>query len=157
MSVGAHDGGMLPKYDQWTERLSQLALFRGCRKKDLRVIDSLTTPITLGVGTVLCREGAPGDECFVVLDGVATVTIAGTPVKTVGPGGFVGELALLDGGPRVATVTAATDMELLVLTRTEFSLLLRDVPGMTRRVLEQVASMCRSEMEKLQPTPVTAG
>jgi CRP-like cAMP-binding protein len=148
---------MLPKYDQWTQRLTSVALFDGCTKNELRTIDSVTTPIRVAAGAVVCREGLPADECFVVLDGVASVTIAGSPVSTIGPGGFIGELALLDDGPRVATVTAASAMTLLVLSRAEFSLLLRDVPVVKRRLLRQVAAKCRSEIAKAQPAPERVG
>ncbi len=145
---------MLPKYDQWTRQLSELDLFRGCSARELRTIDSLTTPIRVRAGTVLCREGTPANECFVVFDGVATVTIAGEPLGTIGPSGFIGELALLDGGPRIATVTATSDMGVLVLTQAEFSLLLRDVPMVKRRLLEQVASKVRAEMDRPPARPV---
>lgn len=148
---------MLPKHDEWTRRLSKVALFDGCTKKELRIIDSVTTPIWVGVGAVLCQEGSPGNECFIVLDGVATVTIAGSPVSTIGSGGVIGELALLDRGPRTATVTAGSAMTLLVLTAAEFSVLLHDVPVVKQRVLRQVAEKCRSEMAKAQPVSEGVG
>ena len=57
---------------------------------------------------MLCREGGTGRDCYVVIEGEAAVTIDGDDIDVVGPGGFFGEMALLDGGPRVATVTATT-------------------------------------------------
>jgi CRP/FNR family transcriptional regulator, cyclic AMP receptor protein len=98
---------------------------------------------------VLCREGHTGTECFVVRSGEATVTIAGDEVASIGPGGFFGELALLDGAPRVATVTAATDLSVVVLSRSEFDQMPTRLPGISRRILRAVAARLRAVDNRL--------
>ena len=102
---------------------------------------------------MLCQEGKSGNECFVVIEGEAAVTIGGDEVTTIGPGGFFGEMALLDGGPRVATVTATTDMRLLSLSRGEFTTLLADVPSVSR---QDARSRRRPPPARRRPTPPVA-
>ena len=75
-------------------------------------------------------------------------------MTTIGPGGFFGEMALLDGGPRVATVTAKTDMRLLSLSRGEFTTLLADVPSVSRKMLEAVGARLRLADAQLHPSHV---
>ncbi len=131
---------MLKKQDPRVEKLAAVSLFRGCSQSELRALAGITTEIDAPAGKVLCQEGKSGNECFVVMEGEAAVTIGGDDVTTIGPGGFFGEMALLDGGPRVATVTATTDMRLLSLSRGEFTTLLADVPSVSRKMLEAVGS-----------------
>ena len=94
--------------------LSGVALFSPCAKHELRRIAALVDEIEAPKGKVLTREGEAGYEFFVVVDGSATAKRRGRKVATIGPGSFFGELALLDQGPRAATVIAETDMQLLV-------------------------------------------
>ena len=75
-------------------------------------------------------------------------------MTTIGPGGFFGEMALLDGGPGVATVTAKTDMRLLSLSRGEFTTLLADVPSVSRKMLEAVGARLRLADAQLHPSHV---
>ena len=79
-----------------------------------------------------------------VVEGTATATRRGRKVATIGPGSFFGELALLDQGPRAATVTADTDMQLLVLTSRAFSTLLHETPSVSRGILRGMAERLRS-------------
>ena len=72
-------------------------------------------------GDELCVEGQPGDDFFVVVDGTAEATVGGDPLGELGPGSFFGEMALIDGGDRSATVRAKTPMRLLVLGRHDFN------------------------------------
>jgi CRP/FNR family transcriptional regulator, cyclic AMP receptor protein len=124
--------------------LSGVALFSPCAKHELRRVAALVDQVEVPEGKVLMREGAPGRECFVVVQGSATVKRRGRKIATVGPGSFFGELALLDQGPRVATVTADTDMQLLVLSARDFSSLLDAVPSVSRRILRGVAERLRA-------------
>jgi len=103
----------------------------------------MTTPLSVRAGQVVCREGQPGQEAFVVIEGEAEVSIGGSEVARIGPGGFFGELALLDGGPRVATVAALAPMELLVLTRAELYGVIEDAPRVAVRMLEGVGHRLR--------------
>ena len=124
--------------------LSGVALFSTCAKHELRRIAALVDEIEAPKGKTLTREGDTGVEFFVVVEGVATATRRGRKVATIGPGSFFGELALLDQGPRAATVTADTDMQLLVLTSRAFSKLLDDTPSVSRRILRGMGERLRS-------------
>src|SRR5436309_9970564 len=107
--------------DAKLELLGNIPLFSACTKRDLARIASLTDEIDVPKGKVLTRQGEPGRECFVIVDGTATASMRGRRSSPMGPGSFFGEISLLDGGPRSATVTAETDMRLLVLTSQGFS------------------------------------
>jgi voltage-gated potassium channel len=85
-------------------------------------------------GVNLCGEGASGYSFFLLRDGTATVTINGIEVRTLGPGDFFGELALLGDGRRTATVTTATPSQVLVLFGTEFRQLQQEHPEIAARV-----------------------
>jgi CRP-like cAMP-binding protein len=127
-----------------TRLLSGVALFSPCARHELRRIAALADEIEAPKGKTLVREGDSGSEFFVVVEGTATARRRGRKVGTIGPGSFFGELALLDQGPRAATVTADTDMQLLVLTSRAFSSLLEDVPSVSRRILRGLAERLRS-------------
>ena len=131
------------------DRLAEIDLFRPCKRRQLHVLAGLTTELDAVRGTVLCREGETGREWFVVRDGQATVSIGGEDVATIGPGGFFGELALLDGEPRVATVTATTDMQLIVMSRPEFNELLAQMPLVSRRILREIGGRLRAADARL--------
>ena len=88
-------------------------LFSECTDDELERVAALAHPVHVPQGQVVVREGEPGDEFYVVVDGTTRVTLEDAPIADIGPGSFFGEMALLDGGERVATVTAITDVELL--------------------------------------------
>ena len=136
--------------DPKIERLSQVQLFSACSKRDLARIAALCTEVEVPAGTVLIRQGDSGREAFVIEDGEARATVRGKRARTMGPGECFGELALLHSAPRSATVTAETDMHLVVLGSREFSTLLEDVPGVALKVLAAVAERLR-ETEGKQP------
>jgi CRP-like cAMP-binding protein len=142
----------LSKHDPKIDHLADIELFRACKPRQLHALARLTTEIEATRGAVLCREGETGREWFVVRGGHATVSIAGEEVATIGPGGFFGELALLDGEPRIATVTAATDMRLIVMSRPEFDQLLAQMPFVSRRILRDVAARLRAADARLALT-----
>jgi CRP-like cAMP-binding protein len=128
-------------------RVAELELFSHCTPGQLRRIDQLCTPARARRGQVLCRQGAAARECFVVVEGRAEVTVDGRFVATIERGQLVGEIALMAaGGRRTATVTAATDMRLLVFTTAEFTSLVAAVRPLahailresTRRLLENI-------------------
>ena len=111
-------------------------------------------------GRVLAKEGTPGQEFVVVVEGTASATSRGEEVGQIGPGSFFGELALLDGGPRTATVRALTPMLVLVLDRSEFNHLVdRAIPSVGRKMLVTIAERLRSERlraERLRTTDTRA-
>ena len=125
------------------EAIANVVLFSGCDNKEIAQIASLTTEVDIPEGKVLAREGEPGREFYVILDGKADVQIGDKQVATLGPGDFFGEMALLDQGPRVATVTASSNMEVAVLDPREFVSLIEEHPGVARKVLKIMASRLR--------------
>ena len=95
-------------------------------------------------GTVLMREGDHGDAFYVVLEGLAAVETSGRPVRTLGPGDQVGELALLDPAPRNATVSAVTEVTVGVVDARTFAAIVRDVPPLTGKLLAALARRLRA-------------
>lgn len=124
-----------------TSRLKLLAglpMFQGLGEAELRRVDALVCPVQLRAGHVLTRQGSHGREAFLVVSGAADVEINGRTVARVGPGEVIGELALLGARRRTATVTALTQMEVLVMDREQFAGLLAD-----RRIAERVDEVAR--------------
>jgi CRP-like cAMP-binding protein len=119
--------------------LAKIPLFKECTKRELQAVSRLVTPINVSAGKVLTKEGDPGREFMIIAKGTATVRRKGRKVASLGPGDFFGELALLAGVPRTATVTADTDMVVEALNRAEFATLLDESPSIARKVLTAVA------------------
>lgn len=138
---------MRAKRDARVDLLAGIELFRDCSRRDLVRAASLSSEYAAPEGKVVCREGESGQEAFVIAEGNAVVTIGGQVVAALGPGAFFGEMAFLDGEPRVATVTATSPMRLLVLTRREFFALLGDVPHVSANMLAVVGGRLR-EIER---------
>ena len=136
--------------DPKVERLSQVQLFSACSKRELSRIAALAEEIEVPAGRVLIRQGDPGREAFVISEGQAKATVRGKRSAKLGPGECFGEMALLHSALRSATVTAESDMRLLVLGSRQFSTLMQDVPVIGRRVLEALAERLR-EAERAQP------
>jgi CRP-like cAMP-binding protein len=134
--------------------LRGVQLFVGCSTAELGKIATLTTEYDAKAGQVLTERGDPGLEFFIIVAGEATATRQGVHLATLGPGSFFGELALLDGGTRTATVVADTDMRLLVLSRGEFNGLTQLAPTVSSKMLVELGARLRSADEKLNPTPV---
>jgi CRP/FNR family transcriptional regulator, cyclic AMP receptor protein len=124
--------------------LSTVGLFSGCSKKELQSVARLCTPLSVEEGFVLTTEGTSGRECFVIADGKARVTIRGRKVGEVGPGECVGEMALLDGGRRTATVTAESPMNTYALSVSEFRSLLGVSPTILRKIATSLAQRLRA-------------
>lgn len=117
------------------ETLPNIELFSELSKKELRNIASLMTPIRVKAGRKLTKEGEPGREFMIIVEGNATVDRGGKVLARLGPGDFFGELAVVAGVPRTATVTADTDMVIEMLNRREFSSLLDESPRIAKKVL----------------------
>ena len=125
-------------------RLSKVPLFTDCSNRDLQTIARVVRDIPHKAGTVIAREGEPGVGLFVIVSGTADVSIGGKKKATLGPGDFFGEIALLDGGPRTATVTAKTDVQLLGLTEWVFRGLMVEHPSIALKTLQQMAGRLRA-------------
>lgn len=121
--------------------LEKVGLFRACSRKELEYIARLTDEVRVEAGRVLATKDQPGHEFFLILEGTAVVQI--DDGIELGPGDFFGELALLDGGPRLASVVAKTDMVLVVLGHREFTSLIGEVPTISRSIMTVLAQRLR--------------
>jgi CRP-like cAMP-binding protein len=128
----------------WTNVLADVPLFAGLSSRHLRKVAGLGKIRRFHEGATIMRTGEPGDALYVVLDGKVSVRPPGRRNINVGIGGFVGELALLDDGPRTATVVAAEPVVTLCITRTSFCKLMRSEPSMGLAVSEELARRLRS-------------
>jgi CRP-like cAMP-binding protein len=136
--------------DQKIERLRAVSLFSKCTMKELETLARATTPVHVSAGHVLAREGQRGGEFAVIVDGIATVTRDGHLLGRLDAGSFFGEMALLDGGERVATVTADTPMTLLVMSPNEFDALISgEIPSVARKMLTVLGQRLRDADERL--------
>ena len=114
-------------------------LFEHCSRKDLQHIAQIADELDLKAGKVLIREGERGSEFFVIVSGEVQVRRKGRKIATLGPGDFVGEMALLSKAPRNATVTAATAVDVLVITDRAFVGLLDKTPDLWHKVARTLA------------------
>lgn len=126
--------------DTKLDQLARVRLFSACSKKELTTIGRASDEVTVSDGAVLCKEGDPGHEFYLVLSGGVTVKRNGRKLNTLGPGQHFGELALLHRGPRNATVIANSETTLLVLGQREFSGVLDSIPGLAHKLLAQMAA-----------------
>ncbi|NNE73189.1 MAG: cyclic nucleotide-binding domain-containing protein [Acidimicrobiales bacterium] len=122
----------MAKFD---ETLANIEIFSECSKRELKHISKLMTQVHIKAGRELTREGDPGREFMIIADGTATVRRKGKVLATLGPGDFFGELAVVAGVPRTATITADTDMIIEALNRREFSSLLDESPRLAKKIL----------------------
>lgn len=129
----------MPKRDQYLAHLQEVPMFSACTKRDLQLVARHAENLTLPAGKVVMEEGRNGDEFFIIAAGKATVTRGDREVAVLGPGDYFGELALLDRAPRNATVTAQTDLEVVLLGRREFNGLLAEVPTLSRKLMVGMA------------------
>jgi len=118
------------------QRLASLELFSGCAPRTLRRIDTLACTVDVRPGRELCREGAIGEEFFVLLSGDLEVRRGDGSVALLHPGAWFGETALLTHERRHATVTCRTQATVLVFGKREFHALLALAPTAQARLLE---------------------
>ena len=138
----------MARKDNKLDHLAQVRLFRACSRKELTTLGRASDEVRVAAGKNLVEEGQTGHEFFLILEGQASVHRKGRKVATLGPGDYFGELALLDRGPRNATVKADTDMEVLVLGQREFSGVLDEVPTIAHKLLASMATRLRDSDAK---------
>jgi CRP/FNR family transcriptional regulator, cyclic AMP receptor protein len=114
-------------------------LFEACSKRELGEVAAAADELDVGPGTVLTREGAAGREFVVIAEGTADVTRDGRKINKPGSGDFLGEIALVSGRRRTATVTTTSSVRMLVLTGRAFQRLLEQWPGIRLKVVEALA------------------
>ena len=122
--------------DQKLELLKHVPLLEGLSSKDLVEVGQLADEIDVPDGQVLTREGAPGSEFFVIVNGSVRIEQGGKEIGTLGPGDFLGEISLIDDRPRTATATSVGPTALLVLTRGGFRTLMMDFPTIEHTVMK---------------------
>ena len=127
------------------ELLKSVPLFAGCSKNELRQLAKTADEIDLRQGTVLTREGRPGREFFVLIDGTAEVTKKGKKIADLGPGDWLGEIALITDSPRTATVTATSPVDVLVITDRRFRSVVETMPSIALKVLARVGERLTSD------------
>ena len=124
------------------DRLQGVDLLRNCTHAQLQEVARLAERVQVAEGEVLAREGRIGREFFLILSGSVAVTQMGRRVNTLGSGDFFGELAAMDPGPRNATVTALTDLDVLIIGPRELSAM-SDIPGFRGALFRSMASRLR--------------
>jgi CRP/FNR family cyclic AMP-dependent transcriptional regulator len=128
------------------EKLSMLRgvpLFVGLDDKELKAVGALCDEVTVPAGRELAHEETFGNEFYLIVDGNVRIHRAGATIRTLGPGDFLGEIALIDHGRRTASATAETECKLLVLGHREFHSLLDAQPDIRVHVLEALARRVR--------------
>ena len=134
--------------DQKLEMLKRVPLFAGLNHKQLEELEMITDEIDVTSGTVLVREGRVAHEFFIIVSGEVAIDQGGRVINNLTSGDFLGEIALVDGGPRTATATASTPCRLIVLTHAGFHQLLDTSPDIRRSVMEALGQRVR----RLEPT-----
>ena len=127
----------------YIEHLKSVPLFAACTKKELELIARSGDEIMMTAGTVLVDQGQTGHEAFVIVDGKVTVKRNGRKIATLGEGSIVGELSLLDHGPRTARAECETDCTLFVIGQRNFLGVVDDVPTLAHKLLAALAGRIR--------------
>jgi CRP-like cAMP-binding protein len=129
--------------DQKLDLLRDVPLFAGLGNRELEEVSRLADTIDLPAGRELTHEGGFGAEFFVIVDGAVEITRNARRIRTLGPGEFFGEIALVDGGPRTATARTAEPSKLLMVGHREFHSLLERFPTIQIAVLTALAQRVR--------------
>ena len=122
------------------ELLKSVPLFEECSKRDLNEIAGIADEIDLRDGKELTKQGGPGREFFVLIEGTADVKKGTRRVNKLGPGDFFGEIALVTQRPRTATVVATSPVRALVITDRSFRRLLEHQPRIQGKVMSALAA-----------------
>ena len=133
---------MSPK-DEKLDMIKSIPLFAGFRGRELTRVGQLADVIDWPAGRVLMRQGERGAEMFVLVRGRAEIERGGRVIAEVTNGGILGEIALIDEGPRSATVTLTEPSRLLVVAHREFHALMDEMPTVRVQVLESLARRVR--------------
>ena len=139
--IGAYNRALMT--NPTVAALARVPLFSGLSARDLNTIASVAEERDVAAGTVLTEQGAAGDEFFIVADGEVAIEVSGQEVRRLGPGDFLGEIALVFGGKRTATATAAQPTHLYVLGEAAFTTLLKSQPRIEDKILTSVSERMR--------------
>jgi CRP/FNR family cyclic AMP-dependent transcriptional regulator len=136
--------------DEKLDLLHSIPLFARFDRKHLERLGMLTEEVDVPAGKVLIRQGELGDDLMIIVSGTVDVDRDGVRVNTLGEGEFFGEIALIDRGPRTATVTAATPGRLLVINHRDFHTVMDEFPEVAAQVLVTLAHRLR----RLDPSAI---
>jgi CRP/FNR family cyclic AMP-dependent transcriptional regulator len=126
------------------DTLSNAPLFQGMTERALEAISRIARPVAFASGDQLVREGDPGTSFLIILRGDASVTRNGSELRRLVSGDFLGEISLIDGGPRTATVIATLPVEALEIPSAEFLALIESHPAVRLGVLTALTERIRS-------------
>jgi CRP-like cAMP-binding protein len=130
--------------DEKLDLLQRIPLFAGFDRHHLERLGMLTEEVDVPAGKVLIRQGELGDDLMLIYSGHVTVERDGATINELGPGEFFGEIALIERGPRTATVTAAQPCRLLVINHRDFHAVMEEFPEVAARVLLTLAHRLRT-------------
>jgi CRP-like cAMP-binding protein len=139
-----------PSRRELADLLEGVSLFSRCSRRERGTVARHMETAMLPVDSPLIEEGEEGDALFLIIDGSASVRRGGEEVLSVGPGAVFGEMALLDGEPRSATVVATAPVTVAVLGVRMFRTLLREFPEMTFELLAGLAGDLRRTRDSLE-------
>jgi putative iron-dependent peroxidase len=128
------------------EVLQRIPLFARCTPSELKFIASRVQSREFPIGATLCAQGERAGEFFVIIDGRAEVRRDGSVLRTIGPGDFFGEIALIDEGPRTATVTSTSPLRCLVIASPQFRDVLGQNADIAVRILDAVTQRLRTTL-----------
>jgi CRP/FNR family transcriptional regulator, cyclic AMP receptor protein len=123
--------------------LAVVPLFEGLSSRHLKRIRDISDMVEFMPGAAIVKEGSAGDSFFVVAQGQAKVTAKGRTIRRLLPGDYFGEIALLDGGERTATVASETPMTLVEIKRSAFTKLVQAEPKIALGILKGLARLVR--------------
>lgn len=134
-----------PRTESATDWLRAAPLLEGCSQAELSRVASLARRVDAQAGDVLTAEGEAGDTFYLIATGTATVTRGGVRLASLGPGSYFGEIAIIERGPRTATVAADTPMRMFELEASDFAALLREIPAVKNRIESVIAQRKASD------------
>lgn len=129
--------------DEKLDLLHRIPLFNAFDQRRLERLGMLADEVDVQAGKVLMRQGDSGSDMMVIVSGGVSVERDGSRLNTLGPGDFFGEIALVDGGPRTATVTAEEPTRLLVITHRDFHSMMDEFPEVADQVMNALANRVR--------------
>ena len=129
--------------------LKNTSIFRHAREDDLAALLKAAIQRSIPAGSKIVSEGSEGLGFYVILEGTAEVSKAGTSLATLEAGNFFGELSCIDGAPRTADVVAATDLTCLVVPQWEMNNALESSPGVAQSMFRELVRRLRASNETL--------
>jgi CRP/FNR family cyclic AMP-dependent transcriptional regulator len=140
----------LARTDTKVERLRQIPLFQGCNRRALEEIARLVDEVDVPDGYMLIREGTFGEQFILIIEGRVRIERGGKTIRTMGPGEFLGEIALIDKGRTTATATTDGPARLFVVAHQAFNGLLEQSPTVRLEIMSALANRVR----QLEPSDI---